>query len=314
MSAILNIENYGITNIKEVSALNAEQATSDTNLTLKNTQNVQANDYLLIGRPGGERSEIRLVSSAPSSTEVVIATGLSFPHLRYDPVTVLRSNQIKIYRASNVNGTEPADNTYSALDTVAIDSDNITTTYIDEDGGADYWYKFTYRNQANATESDLADSQAVRGSSSDLYATVSDVRDEAGMQDNRWISDVYISSKLKAAMGTVDSYIGGIYDTPFAAPIPEQIAHITIVLAAGYVLQREYGSTTAGTSKDGNAKVAWAITELEKLRDGKTQLVDGSGDPLTSTEGVTGWPDETTTTTDPEEGGSVRNFRMSDEY
>jgi len=314
MSAILNIENYGITNIKEESQLNAEIDAGVTAVTLKNTQNVAATDWILIGNKGAERSEIRAIDSVPSSTSIVVGAATSFSHKRYDPVTILHGNQIKIYRAANVNGSQPADISFDVLDTVAIDSDNITTTYIDDEGGAGYWYKFTYKNQTTSIESDLGDSNAVRGSSSDLYTTVDEVREEAGMENNRWISDVYISGRLTHAMSTIDTYLGGTYTTPFEAPISPTISNIAMILAAGYVLNREYGTTTSGTSKDGQAKIDWAMEQLRMIRSGEIDLTDGSGNSLESGDRLTGWPDETTAATANEEGGGPRQFRITDEY
>lgn len=313
MAVTLRLENYGVANVKEATTLNADVAAAATSVVVYNTQNAAANDYALIGNRGAESSEIKRVTAVTDATTLAVAA-LVLAHDRYEPLTLLRANQIKIYRAANVDGTQPDDGDFSLLTTVDIDSDDLVTTYIDSTGSSSYWYKFTYLNSQTSAETAIGDSEAVRGTTDNYYATVGEVRAESGMSNNRYLSDVYIAERLQDAMDTVNTYLQNSYDVPFEAPIPPMINNITKILAAGYVLRKEYGTTTTGTNKDGQTKIDWAIEQLEKIQSGDIQLVDSSGDPIITGDRISGWPDETTAEETPENAGGGHNFRITDKF
>ena len=107
MSQTLTIKNFASPNIVEVSELTADVAAAATSFPLANVQGFAQDDYFVVGRLGGESSEQLIVSSV-SSPNVVSTAGSARAHTKFEPVTKLFGNQIKIYRASNVDGSTPS--------------------------------------------------------------------------------------------------------------------------------------------------------------------------------------------------------------
>ncbi|MGK3945791.1 hypothetical protein ABK046_46530, partial [Streptomyces caeruleatus] len=89
------------------------------------------NQFVVIGQRGTELAELRKVSSITDGDTLVLTANLANPHTQFEQVTVLFGNQIKVYRASNVNGTQPADASFAELSTTTIDPDQASTTIVD---------------------------------------------------------------------------------------------------------------------------------------------------------------------------------------
>jgi hypothetical protein len=109
---------------------------------------------------------------------------------------------------------------------------------------------------------------------------------------------------------------------PLAAPIPETINYIAMRLAAGFLLNVEYGSNERGEGP-GDSRINEARTMLKEIQKGETTLLGAESIDLSSGStsaattgagGVDGFPDENTDDLDVDEGGSERSFRMGDRY
>ena len=320
MSAKIRINNFSNANIIETTELDADVAIGATSLTLKDNQGFVAADYIMIGRRGSEIGELRVVDTVNAnliSLTVTAATKLA--HNRFDPVTKLFGNKLRIYRASNVDGSVPADGSFSLLTTVDIDPDQTFTDYTDAAGGSDYWYKSTFYNSTTTAETPIADAQSARGGGYGNYASIEEIRDKAGMQHNRWITDAKIDEKRRAAQSVIDATLTGMYSTPFSAPINPLINEITQLLAAGYLLTSE--ATNASTRAEGQALIDQATNAqgtgwLDKLNKKELKLTGLTGDTETVSDagGYTAWPNGDTATADADVGGAERGFRISDRY
>lgn len=313
MSETLHFSNYQPVNIKEVSGLAVDIEPTDTSLTLFNNDNIVADDYLLVGRAGDEQSEIKQVDSA-SGVQVVVTNAIGFTHAYNTPVTALNYNQLKIYRASNVNGTQPADGSFSLLDTVDIDPDQIETTYVDETGGSGYWYKSTYYNSTATTESSIAEAIAIRGGNAGYYTTVEAVKKEAGFEFNRNITWMNVFVQLLAAQSYINGSLSGVYTIPFSTPYNAFIVKLTTVLAAGYLLNEQFSSFVSSKDINGDTKVKWVEAQLSALKSGQLTLTNPDGSqpdvvPSTTTDrGFSGWPNATTA----DAGYGDFKFRVTD--
>lgn len=315
MSVIIKMDNYGASNKLETTYLNADAAALATTITLKNIQSISVGAnvgfYLLIGKPGQENTELRRVLIL-TGLVVTLDSALVNAHSKYDDVTVLNANQLKVYRATApTDGSKPAITAYALVgDPIDIDYDNLTTRFTDASGGSTYWYRYAYYNSHTLAESELANSNDIRGGSLTDYCSIRDIREEAGIVNNPYISDTYIAGKRTEAQSKINSALKGTYPVPFTAPVSGLITHITILFAAGYILKREYGDGALGTNADGNAKITEAQAELDKIINGTSDPVDDSGvSTISSRQAVTGWPNADTATTPSSEGGGVRKFR-----
>ncbi len=318
MSARLKLDNFGNANKVEKTYLNADAAAAATGITIKSAQNAAQNRFVLIGAPAHENTELRRITAITGVAITVAA--LTNAHKKYDDITVLAADQLQVYRAANVDGTQPADGSFTELGSpIDIDYDNLSTRYTDDTGSSSYWYKYTYLNSQTLAETDLSESEAVRGGSSTDYCSIQDVREEAGIQNNPYISDVYIAGQRTRAQSVLNSALKGSYTVPFSAPVPGLLERMAILLTAGYILKREFGSGAIGTNADGQAKIDEVMRTdpdnpglLLQVLNGTLQLVDDvSGGASGTRQRITGWPNSTTADTAGSRGGGKRKFRSS---
>lgn len=304
MAQTLSLDNYGSLNTLLQTSLTAD-ATAGSNVVLavKNSANFSSGQHIAIGRPGTEQCEIQAIT-AITATSITVGT-LSFAHYADEQITGLFGNQINIYSAANVNNDPPADNTFTKIGTVTILADWPSTEYTDNSGSSSFWYKFTYFDSTSLAETQIADSRAVRGGNYGNYASLAEIRAEAGMTSNPNISDSDIAKKRQRAQNIINGYLYGVYTTPFADPVPPLINTSCILLAAGYLLLEEYGQSATGMSKDGNAKIAQVIDPDGKSKSGEIGildlikmreiiLTDDAGNSLLLSDLISSYPDDNT--------------------
>lgn len=313
MPVRLKIDNYPSLNIKETSSLATDVEVGATSIILLNNDRIIAGDYVVFGRRDSETAELKIIQSASGAT-IVVTEAMTLHHDAYEEVTALYANQIKIYRAANVNGTAPADGAFAVYgDPIDLDIDQGSTSYIDPDGSSDYWYKYVYYNSTTTKQTDLMYCIAVRGGTIGQYATIDSIRAAAGFENNRNITDFYIDGFRKAAQDQINGKLAGVYVVPFAAPINSFITQITKTLAAGYIKLDQYGQN----NEEGLSMVQWAEEQLNKIRSGELTLTDeagntlprpgGGGEGIGGRMGFSGFPN------DSEQGGGFK-FRADMRY
>jgi len=318
MSTSLSFQNYPSINLQETTQLDADALASATTLNVKNSQGFTANAKLVLGSIVNENLEIATVSSITDSTNIA-TSALKFLHKRSSQVTQLFGYQIKVYRAPNVDGSIPSDASFTVLDTIDIDIDDVETLYLDDSMTAgtesNYWYKYTYYNPDTPQETALAISVALRGGNAGNYCSIADIREEAGFNNNPNVTDQLIDKKRRAAQQFINGYLQGIYVVPFVAPINETIQQIATVLAAGMLLKTEFGVNSV-LATEGADKVKSAEALLESLKNKTSVVVDsnGSSTAISGSNAFSSWPDRSTATADPSVGGGERKLRTSDRY
>lgn len=115
------------------------------------------------------------------------------------------------------------------------------------------------------------------------YTTSAKVRSEAGFDGNYNIHEPVIERYLEQAEAYVKSFIAGRYalaslTTNFTGSQAETtLSRITELLAAGFLLQKEYGSDAQDTDKDGYKKQEEALAMLKDITTGTLKLIDSLG-------------------------------------
>jgi hypothetical protein len=308
MAQTLQLANYPTINLKrEGTKLDADVLKTATSIIVQNTAEFVVDEYLLIGNIGTEISELVTIKTITSATALELNTALVLDHKRYDSIITLNGNQIQVYRAPNVDGTIPDDSTFVALGSpFSIQIDQSFTSYTDNTGSNAYWYKYTFRNSTTAIETDLAASKAVRGGNNN-YVSVDTIRREAGFANNRNITDVMINEKRQIAQSEVDGALSGVYTIPFSTPVNPTIENVTLQLATGYLLMMQFANGSPRYD-EGKAKVDEAQSIIERLKSGQLILTGVTGVELpqtnTNTNGMSGWPDDTTAGLSPDTNGA----------
>lgn len=312
MSSSISIRNYGDLNILEQSNLTADSEVGAASISVENNQNFAIGRFVAIGTLGSEVCELREVQ-AVSDTTITFTQALKHSHEAYEPVTVLFGDKLRVYRSTSQTGE------FTLLTTIDIDPDQTDTPYTDVSGSSSYWYKLAYYNSLTTSESDLNQSSAVQGNGYGDYVSVEYIRDAAGFKNNRFISDVDIDIHRQAAQARINGMLRSRFTVPFTTPVNPFIADVTKRLAAGYLWLDQYGQAySEGSGTQGSNMVDSALEDLRSLQTGAMTLTDSEGgdnaDNTGGGIGFDGWPNASTATTDVEEGGSERMFRIGRRY
>lgn len=273
----------------ERSKLSSDAAASQTDIVVNNADGFSADDYVCVGGDGYEKAELKQIDSIADST-ITLKTNLSFAHDEDEVVVKFLYNQRKLYRSSTETGT------YSVVSgaTTSIEVDNPEGTLLeDSSGSSSYYYKSTYYNSTSSEETAKSDAIAIQGSGGTHYASLGDIREEAGFSDNYNVSDSVVDLYRSQAESKIKSAIATRYSLPLSV-VPDLIEHLTIQLSAGYLLKKEYGEEAEGTTKDGNAKIELAEGILEQIRNGELTLLNADDEELAtaSTAYMSGFPDD----------------------
>ena len=308
-SETLRLDSFAEANLVEVTTVGTDVAAAASTVTLENVDNLAADDFLVIALPGSEQAEIRRISSITGQV-VTLISALSFAHKKYERVTKIRGDQIRVYRATNVDGTAPADSSFALLAATTIQADQTYIEYTAATGGSGYWWKITYYNSVSLTETELSASPAKRGGGFGFYCTIERTRLEAGIRDNQQVTDQAISEVIAESVSIINGYIlAAHYTLPLETPVPSVVEGVTARLAASKLLIRDHGTGAEGSSKDGYALEENAYETLEKIGAGQLPLIDdATGEEIAGDSAVDGWPDETTETAADTDGGGTRKF------
>lgn len=301
MAETIKIPSFDNLNLQEQSVLSADANAGQAIIAPLNLSGYSTNDFILITPNfGSETSEILRVQSV-SSTQITFTSNLTFKHYKGEKIYKLFGNQMKLYRAANVNGTIPADGSFSVVGSAAIiEADDIFTELTDSSGGSSYWYKATYYNSVSTNETSLSNAEALRGGGYGHYCSIEDILKEAGLSTNAQIDETQVSARRDQAESEVQGVLAGagytlpLTDSSDNAYTPPVIENIVRTLAAGLILSQDYGAAAQGGTNDGAKKAQEARDLLTKISDRTLVLTDPTGAQLAITSRVQSWPDDTT--------------------
>lgn len=120
---------------------------------------------------------------------------------------------------------------------------------------------------------------------SKTYATVEDIRREAGFENATNLKDSAIAEQLRQAQSEINAALSGVYAVPFD-PVPEIIRTLTVQLTAAFLLITAYGTTTSNKQKLADARKL-----LDEFKNRESEITDENGTPLSSSDTVTGFPE-----------------------
>jgi hypothetical protein len=121
------------------SYLTAKANSGQADLVVQNVAEFNANDYVVIGEPTQEQTEIKKISSISGNT-ITLSANLGFTHPENTKITYTKYNQVKFYRASTEGGS------YSLISTKDLAIDEPHTLYDDTAGVSTDYYKIKYYN------------------------------------------------------------------------------------------------------------------------------------------------------------------------
>ena len=97
----------------ETTNLSIAVAATGTTLTVLDNTGLAIQDYLILGVPGQERTEIVRITGAVTAGTALTVTAVTFPHPIDTPITLIRYNQVALFGSQ-----EPSDLAPTAIGTV----------------------------------------------------------------------------------------------------------------------------------------------------------------------------------------------------
>lgn len=285
MSTTLRFDSFAQSNIRERTELAADVQAGVAVLPVTSVDGFDVGSIVYVGALGRETCERATVSAVSAPNGLTLESPLSYAHTRFDAVTSVLGDKVRVYRAPDVDGTVPATEAFSVYATRSIDPDQPNTFYTDSNGSAAYWYRHTYFNETTQDETSLTEFDPVRGDDYAAYATNDEIRSEAGFDGATNLPDSRIDIQRRAAQTEINTSLGGRFTVPFTKPVPETIRFLTIKLAAGLLKASAYNRDP---SKEG--LVVDARAQIMALQSGATNVDGEAGQNVDA--GVSSWPDD----------------------
>jgi len=131
---------------------------SGVNLVVANSAGFNANDFVILGRPGLEQAEIVKINAIPNATGLTLNASGSFTHASDTSVVHIPYDKFRIYRSVlGVGGT------YTLLVEASLQIDQIKNVYRDAASASPYSYKYCFYNSVTGLESSFSDELAFDG-------------------------------------------------------------------------------------------------------------------------------------------------------
>ena len=275
MAYTLNIDSFAEQNIRERTTLSSAVDAGVTSLPVVSTVGYAVGDIIYVGPLSREGCEKAVVAAVPSETILTLSAALKLAHSASDDVTSVLGDKIHIYRAVNVDDSVPSDEAFTVLATREIDPDQTSTYYRDSAGSSGYWYRTSYYNETTLEETPL--SEAFRGEDFGHYASLTEIRTEAGFDGAIHLKDSVIGQQRRAAESEINAALASVYTVPFD-PVPDVVRTLTIQLAAALLLVQAYGNTAPFSTRLKDARAA-----LQEYVDQSASIVDASGQSTAAT-------------------------------
>lgn len=179
------------------SFLDADAAVGATTLTA-NGMFFAVNDYIILGQPGQEKSEIVKIQSV-TNVLITLTTITVFSHNRGDVITSIEYNQIVPERATSISGS------YSALTTIDINP-QVSETYLQRSGDATTdAYQFRFYNSTSGLYSGYSDPVLASGyDDNSVYAIKVRALLQMGEKVSDLITDDFLNDALNEGRRIVD--------------------------------------------------------------------------------------------------------------
>jgi hypothetical protein len=294
----LTIPNFSQNNVIEKLILSADAAANQAIINVLNSADIFSNDFLILS-PGENTGEIHQINTNVSNV-ITFFDNLLLQHRVHESIIKVFGDKIQVYRAANVDGTVPPDSAFSVYGAVVPIIPNQPASYFtDTAGGINWWYKFAYYNSTSGALTDISFADAIRGGGYGNYCSISDILIKAGLD----ASSTDLSIVAKARSASQSEVKGSLSSAGYTMPlqtgggilfVPDHIADITALLAAGILLFNNYSTTKPSAAKDGKAKMDEARQMIAKIQLRDTMLVDSNDQDLALAPLATGWPDNTT--------------------
>lgn len=180
----------------------SQDYSSGTTLYVDSSTSFVNGNYILVGEPGLEKSEITYLTAAPGSATTMTISALSYSHAKGTPITYLRWDKYELsYKTTSaeawtVYGSMPASLRYDAINTEYRDTAATTT----------YQWRYRYYSTESTAYSDYSDTITAAGwPKSSVGYMVRQIRKTINDPESKTVSDTEIIRFLNEAQDKIYS-------------------------------------------------------------------------------------------------------------
>lgn len=222
----------------------ADLASGQTTITA-NGSFFAADQYIILGQPGQEKSEIVKISTV-NNTTITLTAGTVFSHNRGDVITLIEYNQIEPQRSTDAGAN------FSALSIIDINP-QVAETYLQRTGDdTTDVYKFRFYNETSGLYSGYSDEATASGyDDNSVYAIKQRALSQMGEKLTDLITDNFLNDALNEGRRIVD----------MGTAIVDGVSQRVLRWSFRTKFNTDIGSIIPGT---------WSVTAPTDLRDRNT--------------------------------------------
>jgi len=173
-----------------------EDYASGTTLTVRSSAGFSNGNYIVVGEPGKEKTEVTKLTAAPPSNTTLTITALNFDHPKGTPVYYVEWDKYDLYYRTSSTGTWTQ---YGSMP-ASLYFDAAYTEYQDTSATSSYEWRYRYYSTENSAYSDYSDTIGSTGWAKDTVGyMISQIRKIANDPDGQTVSDTEIIRYLNAA-------------------------------------------------------------------------------------------------------------------
>ena len=167
--------------------LDGDFAAASDSINVDDNAGLANNDWLLIGFEGSSQAELVRIIEDVVPGEALAITETLFKHTADEPVQKFAYDQRKFYGCTTVDGSYTELTGYGSPTNINVTDPS--GTLFEYNGMEGYlFFKATYYNSNSDVETDIADSNAIGSDQTGRYCTIYDIRNQAGLTKNPYIT------------------------------------------------------------------------------------------------------------------------------
>jgi hypothetical protein len=206
---------------------------SGTTLYVDSSKGLVSGNYICVGEPGLEGTEITPLTASPPSTTSLTITAMQFSHAKGTPISLVNWDKYSLEYRTAILGSWTA---YGGMPATLI-YDAQYNEYRDTAATATYAWRYRYYSTENSAYSDYSDIITATGwPSKSVGAMIRNIRKIANDPDGKSITDEEIIGNLNTGQGIVYS----LYDRWWFL-LKDGTAIDTVASQVPYALPSDFG-------------------------------------------------------------------------
>ena len=185
----------------EKTFISSDEASGQTVLSVESGINFSADEYIVIGQPGYENSELRLISSAAAGS-ITVSAATDYAHPRGTIIRFIPFNRINIQ-----NDTDSAFGSATTTN-VSLRVDSLETFWEDTDGTSATYYRVRFEHVQGSRQSSWSDGIIATGfADNTVYAVKKRALDSMNLQigSYEWLTDRWIMTVVNEGRRELES-------------------------------------------------------------------------------------------------------------